>query len=181
MLVTVHLNTDNLHCHFVVNPVSFKDGLKFKNQIGDHKELRKISDAICRERGLSVLENSDFYSKGKKKEYWIHKSGQKTHRDFLKEDIEYCLSYTSTPSEFERQLWGLGYTLDSTRFSVKAKHWQRAVRLSGIGFTKDIVNERLQQNRENRYFHTLEWNYHLPYKPKKFPLEGLLKELEFDI
>ena len=30
VLVTVHLNTDNLHCHFVVNPCSFKDGSKFK-------------------------------------------------------------------------------------------------------------------------------------------------------
>ena len=66
VLVTVHLNTDNVHCHFVVNPVSFKDGAKFKNKIGDHKELRKISDEICREHELSVLENSDFYSKGKK-------------------------------------------------------------------------------------------------------------------
>ena len=56
VLVTVHLNTENIHCHFVVNPVSFKDGSKFQNKIGDHKELRKISDAICREHGLSVLE-----------------------------------------------------------------------------------------------------------------------------
>ncbi len=52
-----------------MNPVSFKDGAKFKNKIGDHKELRRISDEICREHELSVLENSDFYSKGKKKEY----------------------------------------------------------------------------------------------------------------
>ena len=37
VLVTVHLNTDNLHCHFVVNPCSFVDGQKFKNKIGDHK------------------------------------------------------------------------------------------------------------------------------------------------
>ena len=60
VLVTVHLNTDNVHCHFVVNPVSFKDGAKFKNKIGDHKELRRVSDQICREHGLSVLENSEF-------------------------------------------------------------------------------------------------------------------------
>lgn len=180
VIVTTHLNTDNLHNHFVVNSVSFKDGLKFRNQIGDHKELRKISDAICREQGLSVLENSDFYG-GHKKDYWIHKNGQKTHQDILREDIEYCLTYASTTYEFERQLGGLGYTIDPTRFSVKAKNWGKAVRLAKIGFTKDIVNERLQQNRDNRYFHTLEWNNHLPYKPKKFPLEGLLKELEFDI
>lgn len=44
VLVTVHLNTDNVHCHFVVNPVSFKDGTKFQNKIGDHKELRRGTD-----------------------------------------------------------------------------------------------------------------------------------------
>lgn len=111
VLVTVHLNTDNVHCHFVVNPVSFKDGAKFKNKIGDHKELRRISDEICREHGLSVLENSDFYSKGKKKEYWVHKAGKKTHRDYLREDVEYCLSFATNPKEFESQLYALGYTL----------------------------------------------------------------------
>ena len=181
VLVTVHLNTDNLHCHFVVNPCSFRDGAKFKNKIGDHKELRKISDTVCREHGLSVLENSEFYSKGKKKEYWAHKAGRKTHRDYLREDVEYCLSFATGPREFESQLHALGYTLDPIRFSVKAKHWDRAVRLSGIGFTKDIVNNRLEQNRNNRYFYTLEWNNHLPYKPKKFLLEEELRKLNFAI
>ena len=145
VLVTVHLNTDNVHCHFVVNPVSFKDGTKFKNKIGDHKELRKISDEICREHGLSVLENSEFYSKGKKKEYWVHKAGKKTHRNYLREDVEHCLSFATSPREFENQLYALGYTLDPVRFSVKAKHWERAVRLSSIGFSKVIVGNQLLQ------------------------------------
>ena len=181
VLVTVHLNTENVHCHFVVNPVSFKDGAKFKNKIGDHKELRKISDEICRERGLSVLENSEFYSKGKKKEYWVHKAGKKTHRDYLREDVEYCLSYASKPDEFERQLRALGYELDRVRFSVRAKGWERSVRLSSIGFTKEIVNARLEENRNNIFFYRDEWNLHLPYKPKKFPLEDELRKLEFSV
>lgn len=63
-----------------------------QNALGDHKELRKISDAICREHGLSVLENSDFY-KHEKKAYWLHQQGKKTHRDMLREDVEYCLTY----------------------------------------------------------------------------------------
>ena len=180
VLVTVHLNTDNVHCHFVVNPVSFSDGSKFKNKIGDHKELRKISDEICREHELSVLENSEFYSKGKKKEYWIHKAGKKTHRDYLREDVEYCLSFATNPREFESQLYALGYTLDPVRFSVKAKHCERAVRLSGIGFSKDRVNAQLRQNAENRYrLFTLE--YRPPYRPKKFPLEEELRKLGFSI
>ena len=180
VLVTVHLNTDNVHCHFVVNPVSFKDGAKFKNKIGDHKELRKISDEICREHELSVLENSDFYSKGKKKEYWVHKAGKKTHRDYLREDVEYCLSFATSPREFESQLYAFGYSLDPVRFSVKAKHWERSVRLAKIGFTKEIVQAQLDRNAECRYrLFTLE--YRPPYKPKKFPLEDELRKLEFAI
>lgn len=181
VLVTVHLNTDNVHCHFVVNPVSFVDGQKFRNKIGDHKELRRISDEICRERGLSVLENSDFYSKGKKKEYWIHKQGKKTHRDILKEDIEYCLTYSSNPEEFEKQLHALGYELDRVRFSVKAKGWERSVRLAGIGFSKEVVNAHFTENRNNSYFYRDEWNTHLPYKPKQFPLEYELRRLQFTV
>lgn len=180
VLVTVHLNTDNVHCHFVVNPVSFKDGTKFQNKIGDHKELRKISDEICRERGLSVLENSEFYSKGKKKEYWANKSGKKTHRDYLREDVEYCLTFATTPREFESQLYALGYTLDPVRFSVKAKHWERSVRLDKIGFSKEVIQEQLDENAINR-FRLFALEYKPPYRPKKFPLEDELRKLEFSI
>lgn len=179
VLVTVHLNTDNVHCHFVVNPVSFKDGAKFQNKIGDHKELRKVSDAICQEHGLSVLENSSFYG-GHKKDYWRHKSGKKTHRDYLREDVEYCLSFATSPREFESQLYALGYTLDPVRFSVKAKHWERSVRLANIGFTKEIVQAQLDRNAECRY-HLFTLEYRPPYRPKKFPLEDELRKLEFSI
>ncbi len=118
VVVTTHLNTDNLHNHFVINSVSFQTGRKFENHIRDHIRLREISDAVCREHGLSVLENSEFYSKGKKKEYWAHKAGRKTHRDYLREDVEYCLSFATSQREFESQLHALGYTLDPVRFSV---------------------------------------------------------------
>lgn len=179
VLVTVHLNTNNVHCHFVVNPVSFKDGTKFQNKIGDHKGLRRVSDEICREHGLSVLENSSFYG-GNKKDYWRHKSGKKTHRDYLREDVEYCLSFATSPREFDSQLFALGYTLDPVRFSVKAKHWERSIRLANIGFTKEIVQAQLDRHAESRYrLFTLE--YRPPYRPKKLPLEEELQKLDFAI
>ena len=47
IVVTTHLNTDNLHNHIIVNSVSFKTGRKFENHISDHHRLREISDEIC--------------------------------------------------------------------------------------------------------------------------------------
>ena len=73
VVVTTHLNTDNIHNHFVINSVSFTDGKKFRNSIGDRLELRKISDEICAERSKSVIESHKFYSN--KKAYWAQKAG----------------------------------------------------------------------------------------------------------
>ena len=179
VLVTVHLNTDNIHCHFVVNPVSYKDGCKFKNKIGDHMELRKISDAVCREYGKSVIENADFYKKGKK-EYWLHQEGKKTHRDILREDIEYCLSYSVGKGDLIKRLQGLGYEVDIRRMSVKAKGWERAIRLDRLGYSEDVIWDRLDKNLFTDGFEW-EWNSHLPYKPKKFPLEYQMQRLGFTI
>ena len=66
------------------------------------------------------------------------------------------------------------------RFSVKAKHWERSVRLVNIGFAKEIVQAQLDKNAVNRYrLFTLE--YRPPYRPKKFPLEDEMRKLEFSI
>ena len=75
IVVTTHLNTDNVHNHFVVNSVSFKTGRKFENHISDHYRLREISDAVCLDYGKSVLKEANFYG-GDKKEYWLKKKKQ---------------------------------------------------------------------------------------------------------
>ena len=150
VVVTVHLNTDNLHCHFVVNPISFKDGSRFQNKICNHRRLREISDEVCREYGKSVLEHSEFYGGKSRGAYRAGVQGHPTHRDMLKADVEYCLKTADTWERFEKQLYGLGYTIDWTRMSVRAKGWERAVRLRGIGYTDDIIERRLAENRRDR-------------------------------
>lgn len=179
VLVTVHLNTDNLHCHFVVNAVSFVDGNKFRNKIGDHKELRKISDRICKEHEKSVLENSSFYG-GEKKTYWIHQQGKKTHRDQLKEDVEYCLQYAPNFNSFIQQLKHMGYEIDPVRLSVRASDWQRSVRLSGIGYPEEVIRKRLEKNLFAPDV-LITWNAHRMKSPKSYPLEGLVQRLAFEL
>lgn len=174
VVVTTHLNTDSLHNHFVVNSVSFKTGRKYENHVRDHIRLREISDRICRQRELSVLEGSNFYG-GERGAYWQRKNGKPTHRDVLKADVEYALEYSDSWEGFWQQLRGRGYEIDYERGSVKAPSWARAVRLDRLGYTDEVIEERLRPHQENiMFFHI--WNEHLPYRPKRFPL----LELEMD-
>ena len=163
----------------MVNSVSFVDGLKYSNKKSEHYRFREISDRICKEHHLSVLEDAPFYG-SKKKEYWLHKDGRKTHRDILKQDIEYCLTYAGNMRDFISQLHGLGYEYDWQRGSVKATGWERAVRLKNLGYTPERLKERLDRNFDAKDYY-YQWNTHLPYQPKRYPLLELEKQLQFSV
>ena len=151
VLVTTHLNTDNIHNHFVINSVSFVDGKKFRNGIGDRLELRKISDSICAARNKSVIQSHKFYSN--KKEYWIRNSGKLTHRDMLRRDVDEALSQCCSFKEFEYYLKCLGYRFERDfRYehpSVIADGWKRAVRITGLGekYSREAMREKLVANQ----------------------------------
>ena len=182
VVVTVHLNTDNLHCHFVVNPISFKDGSRFQNKIYNHRRLREISDDVCRERGKSVLEHSSFYGGKSRRAYWAEKKGHPTHRDMLAKDVEYCLSVSYTRETFYKQLYGLGYEIDKTRMSVRGKGWERAVRLRSIGFTDEVIDRRLNRNYSYGYsFVGRVWNTHPPKKRRSVLLFYIAHDLGYNI
>ena len=177
VVVTTHLNTDSVHNHMVLNAMSFKDGKKFQNHIRDHIRLREVSNELCRERGLSVLEDASFFKTESRGEYWAHRSGVTTHRDMLKQDVEACLQYALTFKDVIHELTAMGYVYDWEHGSIKAPDWERAIRLDRLGYSEEIIEVRL-----NRNFFTPgsvnDWNeFHLR-PPKQFPLLALEKQIE---
>lgn len=85
VLVATHLDRENhLHNHFVLNTVSFVDGIKFYRSEKDYYDMQKESDRLCREYGLSVIENPQ---RGKSKHYgeWrAEQEGRPTWRGLIK-------------------------------------------------------------------------------------------------
>ena len=179
ILVTTHLNTDNVHNHIVVNSVSFRTGRKFENHIKDHYRLREISDEICRGYCLSVLEDSNFYG-GEKGAYWVHKAGNLTHRDILKQDLEECLQYALTWDSFLSELHSMGYSYDPTRHSIKAEGWKRAVRLERMGYSRENIMRRLDSNLYADGA-VQRWNAYAARRPRQYPLLDLAEQLSFSV
>jgi len=179
VLVTTHLNTDNIHNHLVANSVSFRTGKKFENLVKDHYRLREISDQICREHCLSVLYGSDFYG-GEKGAYWVHRAGNLTHRDVLKQDLEECLQYALTWDSFLSELHSMGYSYDPTRHSVKAEGWKRAVRLERMGYSRENIMRRLDNNLY-AVGAVQRWNAHASHRSRHYPLLDLAEQLSFSV
>lgn len=53
--VATHSDTEHIHNHFVVNSVSFENGLKYHSDKDEIQRIRDYSDKLCKEYGLSVL------------------------------------------------------------------------------------------------------------------------------
>ena len=98
----------------------------------------------------------------------------------LREDVEYCLTYAGNMDQFVSQLRGLGYEYDYKRGSVRAPGWERAVRLRNLGYTTESLRERFKDNLYSPG-HYYQWNEHLPYRPKRFPLLELERKLQFSV
>ncbi len=57
VLIATHLDKANhLHNHFVVNSVSFLDGKRYHRTNQDYRDMRMVSDRLCKEYQLSVVQ-----------------------------------------------------------------------------------------------------------------------------
>ncbi len=102
VIVATHLDKENLlHNHFVVNSVSHIDGIRYYRSERDYWLMQQESDRLCREYGLSVIENP---KRGKSKHYgeWkAEKEGKPTYRGTVIAEFDQAILESMT----ERQLW----------------------------------------------------------------------------
>ena len=109
VVVATHLNTGHYHNHFVVNSVSFMDGLKYRRTMDDYRKMREISDRLCKEAKLHVVEEPSNI-KGKNYSEWrAERQGKTTVRGTIREDIDYAIRLSRSEYDFVRTMEGLGY------------------------------------------------------------------------
>ena len=60
-LVAVHKDKEHIHCHLVTNSVSYEDGRKLHNTRQDLEHMKKLTNQMCLERGLSVAEKGKHF------------------------------------------------------------------------------------------------------------------------
>lgn len=156
VVVATHLDKANhLHNHFVLNTVSFVDGKKYFRSAKDYRELQATSDALCREYGLSVIENPQ-PGKGKHYGEWRAEQEQRpTWRGLVRSDIDDAIQQSMTERQFFDALHRKGYEIKVGKdISVRPPGKERFVRLArnfGEDYTLEGVRRRiLEQTRAAR-------------------------------
>lgn len=64
-IVCTHIDKGHIHNHIYFNSTAYDRSRKFHNFIGSTFALRRLSDRVCLEHELSVIQNPRLHSKGK--------------------------------------------------------------------------------------------------------------------
>ena len=151
--VSTHLDKGHLHNHIVVNSVSFMDGRMFRNDFTTYyKGIRAVSDELCRENRLSVVETDGH---GKSYGEWKHeKEGLPTLRGMVKADVEVAMTTADSFSGFIEELQKMGYEVkygpQVTHITVRHKEAKKNVRLDRLDahYSEAALREYFEKLRE---------------------------------
>ena len=132
-IVCTHINRHHIHNHVIWNSTTLDCSRKFRNFWNSTKAVRRLSDTICLEHGLSVIENPA--RKGMTYDKWLGGSAKVSNRDMLRKAIDDVL--TKKPRDMDEFL----RILEEKEFTVKSgKHialrhadFKKAIRVDSLG------------------------------------------------
>lgn len=157
-IVTTHTDKQHIHCHIYYNSTTLDYTRKFRNFWGSSFALRRLSDRLCLENGLSIVENPKPRSKGKFRNYGEWQAGQKkplTYQDRLRAAIDTALA--KKPADFPAFLSLMeqaGYEVKQRRgaISFRAPGQERFTRLRsdtlGEGYSETDIRAALSGSRQ---------------------------------
>ena len=147
-VVSTHIDRQHIHCHTIICAVNLDCVSKFRNPMHSHKLIvSRISDEICAENNLSIVETPD-YGSGKYKPI-EGEAKEPTLRQKLEQVIDEVL-LTQRPESFDEFLKmlkeaGCKVKKRGKNISLKFKGQERFFRLSSLSenHNEDALRKRI--------------------------------------
>lgn len=140
-IVATHVDKTHIHNHIIYNSTSLDFTKKFRDFLGSGRAVRKISDRLCLENGLSIIENpkrgKNHYGK------WLGDKKPASYTEKLRQTIDEILA--KKPADFKTflsQMEQAGYEIKSGEYlAFKGKEQKKFIRLRslGEGYSKDEI------------------------------------------
>ena len=168
IIVTTHLDKDHLHNHFCFNSVGFRDGRKYNYSKAERKRYMEVSDRICLEHGLSVIQKPN---KAPSRPVWEdEKQGKPTRYNIYREDIQKAMYGSRRIDLMIKYLERLGYDVDFSgpRWKIKLHKYRYFTYLETLNpeWTPAYIRQNLGIN--TRYGNHRAEVHFSPYLPEEY-------------
>ena len=153
IIVSTHIDKGHVHNHFCM-PASGFSGKRYHDCNATYKRMRDTSDRLCREYGLSVIENPKQQSSKHIAEVHAEKKGIPTMRDQIRSDIDAVARQEFIIKNFYNRMRSLGYTIEQRGkfLRIKPYGYDKFFRLDklGTGYTEEDIEARIRNNARAR-------------------------------
>jgi len=151
-LLVTHTETDKVHNHIVVSPWHSETGKKVENKKRHLYELRDINDAICKGRGLSVIDQAGKDRQARLPEK-VQKMAQYNGRSWildLVQKADFARAYATSFDEYTSILFEFGVTArveeKNITYHYGSKNRGKRVRKLGRHYDKRGLEETFRTN-----------------------------------
>ena len=142
-IVCTHVDRKHIHSHIIFNSTTLDGTAKFQNIFNSSRVVSRLSDLICLEHSLSVINNPQRYS-GITYDKWLGDKKQLSHRDVLRAAIDDALARKpKTFDELIRLVRKSGYRVSEGKSVTFYKRRQKGIKLHtlGAGYTEAELRE----------------------------------------
>ena len=143
-VLTTHTDKGHIHNHLLWNAVSFTDYKHYHSNKRSYHYIRRTSDRICKEHGLSVI----IPGKEKGQSYIEHQATQAgtSYKAKLKAAIDRLIPVCADFEDLLLRLQMEGYEIKQGKYiSCRASDQERFTRLKtlGIDYTEEAITSRI--------------------------------------
>lgn len=142
--VYTHTDKDHIHNHIVINAVNYEDGRKFHahgQEAIDH--VRKISDELCKEHGLSIVEERSADVRYTLAEQSLLQKGESSWKDEIRTAIDSSKEQATSFEDFQERLkdQGVQATLRGKNITYEHLESNKKVRGTklGLAYEKETI------------------------------------------
>ena len=168
VVVATHFNTGTYHNHFVVNSVNMFTGKKFNCNKGAYYRFRELSDKLCAENNLTVIQNPR--GRTPRNIYFAEKRGEPTKYNLMRQAIDDAMKMCVNYAQFKKVMLKKGYIIndDPNRkyATIRSINDKKAVRMYHLGEKYLPQNIAYKVNQNSYFVQERYYNYIKPRKPK---------------
>ena len=152
-VVCTHIDKSHVHNHIIWSAVNTDCDRKFRNFWGSTRAVRRLSDTICIENGLSIVENPKPHGKSYNK--WLDDQAKPSHREQLRVMIDRALE--QKPADFDALLkllseMGCEVSRRGKAIRLKAPGWKNVARMDdklGAGYSEAEIRAVLAGEKQH--------------------------------
>ena len=144
-VLTTHIDKGHVHNHLIFCAVDMVNHRKYNSNRQSYAYIRRTSDRLCREHGLSVVQPSR--DKGKSYAEWDAGRKGKSWKAKLKAAINAVIPQAKDFDDFLRLMAAQGYEIKQGKFiSFRASGQERFTRCKTLGenYTEEAITSRIK-------------------------------------